>query len=167
MTAYKAQHYVPKCYLRQFASDTSRRSISLYNLRSEKFISGAPIRHQCAKTNFYGDDLVLERAFQPLEGEYASTVQAIMATASKPPSWFSGMPFRAKPKFIDTQSGRGLVRVTAPRPPSRLRLGEAQGKVRMLPSTLTACLVSPCPELLGQSGRSEHAPPHPCREPTW
>lgn len=77
MTAYKAQHYLPKCYLREFASDAGRRSIVLYNILNNRYISGASIRHQCARADFYGDDLALERAFQPLEGEYALVVRQI------------------------------------------------------------------------------------------
>lgn len=101
MATNKNQHYVPKCYLRAFASDDGQRSTNIYNLRSGAFIKGAPIRQQCVKTNFYGKDLVLERAFQPLEGAYAAALNTLLNTGRLGPPELE--TFR---RFIALQSAR-------------------------------------------------------------
>ena len=77
MASNKNQHYVPQCYLRQFAADNSVSAINLFNIDREKFINCAPLKNQCSKSYFYGDDLELERALQPIEGRYASIVREI------------------------------------------------------------------------------------------
>jgi len=72
MPANRIQHYVPKCHLRPFCSGSE--AVNLYNIRRDKLIEGAPIKGQCARTYFYGKDGKLERALQPIEGFYATTV---------------------------------------------------------------------------------------------
>jgi len=42
-----------------------------------KFIKSAPINHQCSKNYFYGEDLVLEKALQPIENKYAPIITNI------------------------------------------------------------------------------------------
>lgn len=71
MASNKNQHYVPQCYLRQFAAGNSASAINLFNIDREKFINCAPLKNQCSKSYFYGDDLELEKALQPIEGCYA------------------------------------------------------------------------------------------------
>jgi hypothetical protein len=72
MPANQNQHYVPKCHLRPFCLGSE--AINLYNIRQDRLIERAPIKGQCARTYFYGRDGALERALQPLEGLYATTV---------------------------------------------------------------------------------------------
>ncbi|GAA0673220.1 DUF4238 domain-containing protein [Rheinheimera tangshanensis] len=77
MASNKNQHYVPQCYLRQFAVDNSTSAINLFNIDREIFINSASLKKQCSKSYFYGDDLELERALQPIEGRYADIVREI------------------------------------------------------------------------------------------
>jgi len=77
MASNKNQHCVPQCYLRQFAADNSTSAINIFNIDREKFINCAPLKKQCSKSYFYGDDLELEKALQPIEGRYAGIVREI------------------------------------------------------------------------------------------
>ena len=77
MASNKNQHYVPQCYLRQFAADNSAAAINLFNIDRERFINCAPLKKQCSKSYFYGDDLEVEKALQPIEGRYAGIVREI------------------------------------------------------------------------------------------
>jgi hypothetical protein len=77
MAHHKSQHYVPKCYLRNFAVDDDRVSINILNLSQYKLIKSASIKDQCARSYFYGEDLVIEKALQPLEGRYANIYRLI------------------------------------------------------------------------------------------
>jgi hypothetical protein len=77
MATNKNQHYVPQCYLRQFASDISGASINIFNVDRKKFIECAPIKNQCSKSYFYGKNLNLERALQPIEANYALLIKRI------------------------------------------------------------------------------------------
>lgn len=83
MASNKNQHYVPQCYLRQFSTTDSGSAINLFNIDSGKFIQGAPIKNQCSKNYFYGDDLALEKAFQPIEGQYSSVIKQIKSVGYK------------------------------------------------------------------------------------
>lgn len=53
------------------------KAINLFNLEIDREIQNAPVKGQCARSYFYGDDLRLERWLQQFEGEYASLVDAI------------------------------------------------------------------------------------------
>ncbi|EGR4126252.1 DUF4238 domain-containing protein [Vibrio cholerae] len=77
MASNKNQHYVPQCYLKNFATDDSKASICLYNLDRKKLVKTAPIKNQCSKNYFYGEDLVLEKALQPIEGRFSAMVRTI------------------------------------------------------------------------------------------
>jgi hypothetical protein len=60
MAGNKNQHFVPKFYLRHFSAD--KKSIHLLNLKSEKPIFGAPLKNQCSRDYFYGEDGRHEKA---------------------------------------------------------------------------------------------------------
>jgi hypothetical protein len=75
MASNKNQHYVPQCYLKSFSTDESKAAICLYNLDIKKLIKNAPIKNQCSKNYFYGEDLVLEKALQPVEGRFSEVVR--------------------------------------------------------------------------------------------
>lgn len=79
MASNKNQHYVPQCYLRHFAANNSKSAINLFNIDREKFINYAPLKKQCSKSYFYGDDLELEKALQPIESRYAGVVREIIS----------------------------------------------------------------------------------------
>ncbi|UHC17322.1 DUF4238 domain-containing protein [Methylobacterium currus] len=75
----KNQHFVPKCHLSRFSNDEEGRSVNLLNIRSDRFISNAPIKGQCSRDYFYGKDLGLEKAFQSLEGLYSQGVRDVIS----------------------------------------------------------------------------------------
>ncbi len=77
MASNKNQHFVPQCYLKNFATDKSKAAICLYNLDRKKLIKNAPIKNQCSKNYFYGEDLVLEKALQPIEGQFSEMIRTI------------------------------------------------------------------------------------------
>lgn len=77
MASNKNQHYVPQCYLKKFATDESKAAICVYNLDRKKLIKNAPIKNQCSKNYFYGDDLVLEKSLQPIEGHFSEIVRTL------------------------------------------------------------------------------------------
>ncbi|WP_340316962.1 DUF4238 domain-containing protein [Rhizorhabdus argentea] len=68
MASNKNQHFVPRCYLRGFTRD--RAVIHLFNLDRRRAISAAPLKGQCSRDYFYGDDLRLERVLQCIEVGY-------------------------------------------------------------------------------------------------
>ena len=65
MPEKKKQHYVPKFYMKNFAS--SQNNVSVYNIKSKKIISNIPFDSQCYKDYFYGKDHVLENEFAQKE----------------------------------------------------------------------------------------------------
>lgn len=83
MASNKNQHYVPQCYLKRFSSVDSGLAINLFNLDRKKLIENAPIKKQCSKGYFYGEDLVIEKALQPIEGEYSSVINQIVEPGYK------------------------------------------------------------------------------------
>lgn len=83
MASNKNQHFVPQCYLRRFSIEKVSSAINIFNLDREKFINCAPIKKQCSKSYFYGDDLKLEKALQPIEGRYSSIINEISCAGYK------------------------------------------------------------------------------------
>jgi hypothetical protein len=75
MAQNKNQHYVPKCHFRPFSLNGEGKCISLYNHINRKLVPKAPVAGQCARSYYYGDDLFLEKAFQGIEGAYATAVR--------------------------------------------------------------------------------------------
>ena len=57
--------------------DGEGAAINLYNIRSGRSVKGAPVKGQCARDYFYGEDLKLERALQRLEAEYARIIRLV------------------------------------------------------------------------------------------
>ena len=79
MASNKNQHFVPRCYLASFSHEGASKAINLFNLDRSKAVRDAPVKGQCSGDYFYGEDLVLERAMQRFEGQYASRLRAILA----------------------------------------------------------------------------------------
>lgn len=77
MATNKNQHFVPRCYLRPFTTDSANVSINLFNIDRLKFIERASVKHQCSGDYFYGEDLALERAIQFTESTYAAALRDI------------------------------------------------------------------------------------------
>jgi hypothetical protein len=77
MAEHKRQHYVPRCYFKPFSKDGEGCAINLFNIASERIVECAPVKGQCARDYMYGEDLLLEKAFQRVEGEYARVVRTV------------------------------------------------------------------------------------------
>jgi len=77
MVMNKNQHYVPRCYLRPFTHNAANLSIDIFNIDRRKFFERAPVKNQCSRNYFYGEDLKLEKAFQSMEAFYAQTLRKI------------------------------------------------------------------------------------------
>lgn len=86
MATNKNQHFVPRCYLRPFTVDGKNTAINLFNIDRERFIPNAPVKNQCSKDYFYGQDDQLEQAIQTLEGAYASTSKEVLANIGQEPT---------------------------------------------------------------------------------
>lgn len=79
MASNKNQHFVPRCYLRPFASEANRKNINLYNIDRDIAILNAPIKSQCSRDYFYGKSQLLENAIQAVEGGYATALREILS----------------------------------------------------------------------------------------
>jgi len=78
MASNKNQHFVPRCYLRPFTLNGENVAINLFNTDRSLFIEKAPVKNQCSRDYFYGEDLLLERAIQASEGAYAQGLSKIL-----------------------------------------------------------------------------------------
>lgn len=74
MATNKNQHFVPRCHLKPFTVGEANKAIHLFNLDADRAIEGAPVRNQCSRDYFYGQDTGLEAAIQSVEGPYGATV---------------------------------------------------------------------------------------------
>lgn len=78
-------HYVPRFYLKKFASDPREpKQINLYNIPGSRIICNASLRDQCYKRRFYGETNEVEDLLASLEGAFASVVRKICDTKSLP-----------------------------------------------------------------------------------
>jgi Protein of unknown function (DUF4238) len=78
MARTKHQHFVPKLYLRLFASDNDGKFIGIYNLLPDLFIAQGALKHQAYKNFFYGEDGKVEDILQELESEAAPILREIV-----------------------------------------------------------------------------------------
>ncbi len=77
MATNKNQHFVPRCHLKPFTVGEANKAIHLFNLDADRAIEGAPVRNQCSRDYFYGQDARLEAAIQSVEGPYGATVSRL------------------------------------------------------------------------------------------
>lgn len=82
MPPKKYQHFVPKAYLKAFASEPRRTN--LYVIERDKFVSNASIRDQCRIRWFYGRDEGLEDVVQKVESGAVPVVRKICRTHNLP-----------------------------------------------------------------------------------
>lgn len=78
MTTNKNQHYVPRCYLKAFTYNSEGKAINVFNLDRKRCIPMAPVKNQCSRDYFYGNDDKLESAIQFVEQAYASTLSELL-----------------------------------------------------------------------------------------
>lgn len=74
MPAHKNQHFVPKCHLRPFAGEPTRRAINVLNIPGQRAIQNCSIKAQCSGAYFYGRDLTIETRLQAIEEHYGRTI---------------------------------------------------------------------------------------------
>jgi len=79
----RRHHYVPRFFLRAFAS--ADRRIHLYNLAGRKTVQDASLRDQCFKHRMYGEDDMLEDALSVIEGAAAQVIGKIHVRGECPP----------------------------------------------------------------------------------
>lgn len=78
MASNKNQHFVPRCYLREFTHESKNRAINIFNIDRKTPIYKAPVKNQCSKGYFYGQNKKLEDAIQFVERTYASLLREIL-----------------------------------------------------------------------------------------
>lgn len=78
MATNKNQHYVPRCYLKEFTHNSEGKAINVFNLDRNKCILMAPVKNQCSRDYFYGKNEELESAIQFVERAYASTLGELL-----------------------------------------------------------------------------------------
>lgn len=79
MASHKQQHYVPRCYLKPFSQGGEGKSINIVNLSRVQAIRCCPVKGQCAKSYFYGEDLKLEHILRDIEGSYSTLLTKVLA----------------------------------------------------------------------------------------
>ncbi|MFI3186931.1 MAG: DUF4238 domain-containing protein [Methylococcaceae bacterium] len=93
MATNKNQHFVHRGYLRPFTIDEANAAINLYNIDRQKFIPLAPVKNQCSRDYFYGQDESLERAIRSVEDGYTTALHEIL-----------------KPSYVLTNEHRTILR---------------------------------------------------------
>ena len=73
----KNQHYVPKCYLRNFAN--GENSIATFMHSKQKFVQFASLDSVVAEEYFYGKDLLIEKMFSKFEGMWAEAFKTLIS----------------------------------------------------------------------------------------
>lgn len=75
-------HYVPKLYLRKFASEPRR--INILNLKTRNFHRNGSLRDQCFRPKFYGKDDELENYLMKIETMVAPTLSSVVNSSTLP-----------------------------------------------------------------------------------
>src|ERR1700730_14803707 len=78
----KRQHFVPKFLLKNFASDSDGRQISLINLKRMLVVRGASLKEQCYRDYFYGTSNVLEKQLGVMEGRFAARISEMLQSGN-------------------------------------------------------------------------------------
>lgn len=78
------QHFIPRFYLKLFATDPGERMIGLFNVRTKKHVANASIRHQASADFYYGRDGVVEDVLCKLENSWRPTVRNILRDQQLP-----------------------------------------------------------------------------------
>lgn len=70
MADRKNQHFVPRVLMRPFTKNAEDKSINLYNIRANRLIPNGPVKGQCARHYWYGEDGILEDMLGKIEGMF-------------------------------------------------------------------------------------------------
>lgn len=79
MADHKNQHFVPRVLLRPFTDGGEGKSVNLYNIQSNRLIATAPVKGQCARHYWYGEDGELEGILSKLEGLFGKNRERVIA----------------------------------------------------------------------------------------
>lgn len=82
MPSNKNQHYVPRCHLKPFTLHEDGLAIKLFNIDRAITIENAPVKNQCSRDYFYGQNEGLEKAIQTMEGKYSDVARGIRSHRS-------------------------------------------------------------------------------------
>jgi hypothetical protein len=77
MSSHKNQHFLPRCHLKPFTAGGGGFAINVYNIERGRGIRNAPVKGQCSRNYFYGEDLRLEKWLQRIEAEYGRLIGKI------------------------------------------------------------------------------------------
>ncbi|MGE5501483.1 MAG: DUF4238 domain-containing protein [Ignavibacteriales bacterium] len=80
----KNQHFVPRVHLKPFTVDGAGKAVHLFNFAADRAIRDAPLKNQCSRDYFYGQDSRLEAAIQSVEGAYATAVGRLTGSEAAP-----------------------------------------------------------------------------------
>lgn len=80
MASRKEHHFVPRFYLRHFASDEDGKCICLYHFSRNQFIENAPIKHQAKEKLLYGNDDQVETLLGKVEQKAAPVIREVLQT---------------------------------------------------------------------------------------
>ena len=103
MPELKSRHFVPKCYLRNFASDQNKNAVNIFNIKRKLSIKNGSMNGQCARSYFYGRDLTLERSFQGIEGAHASITKKLAASPAPSESDINTLKYFSFLQFLRTK----------------------------------------------------------------
>ncbi|MCK5608723.1 DUF4238 domain-containing protein [Candidatus Pacearchaeota archaeon] len=84
MPENKKQHFVPRFYLRNFASDKAQKQINLYSFSSSRLIRQIGLNDQCYKDYFYGKDKRNEKNLSKIEGISRNIITKILNREKMP-----------------------------------------------------------------------------------
>lgn len=99
----KRQHFVPKFYLRNFAS-TGGAAIGVFNIAAGRLIAQSSLKAQAYRDYYYGKDGVAERHFGDIEGAASIAITTVLKTG-RPPKRFGPDHYRLV-YFLMLQLGR-------------------------------------------------------------
>ena len=74
MADNKNQHFVPRCHLKPFTARGEGKAVHLFNIDADRAIPNAPVKNQCSRDDFYGQDPRLEAAIQGMEQAYGGAL---------------------------------------------------------------------------------------------
>ena len=74
----KKQHYIPRFYLKYFSNNEDKKTIGIYNIKKEIFISIGSLKNQAYSSYFYGKDGNIEEGLSILEGHAADLISKML-----------------------------------------------------------------------------------------
>lgn len=80
MADRKNQHFVPRALLKPWTSGGEGKAINLYNIRAARGIPNAPVKNQCSRDYFYGQDLQIETWLGHGEDAFKRVVSTLPST---------------------------------------------------------------------------------------